>query len=268
MVRYELMRPDEVGETRSTLPVAYIPIGPLEWHGPHLPLGLDGLHAQEVCIRAAQEAGGAVLPTLFAGTETVRPRGPGAQSLVALGLPSDIRVVGMDFPSHSVKSTYFEESAFGICVRELVASVLASGFGVVMLVNGHGASNHQATLRRIAAEVDRPGTHRVAYHLAFLPSANAAGPAHAAREETALALALCPSQVRLDLLPPVGAPLRYAEYGIVDAAAFDGHPAPGHALPTEEDPRLATVEEGDAILAAEARVLVNLALELAGVDGE
>jgi creatinine amidohydrolase len=266
MVRYELMRPEEIVAARAKAPVAYVPIGPLEWHGPHLPLGLDGLHAHEVAVRAAQEAGGVVLPTLFAGTETVRPRGSGSQSLAALGLPEDARIVGMDFPANSVDSIYFEESAFGISVRELVARVRSAGFRIVILVNGHGASNHQATLRRIAAEADRPGSQRVVYHLAFLPNPEADGPGHAAREETAIALALCPAQVRCDLLPPVDVPLRYAEYGIVDAKAFDGHPGPGHALPADDHPRSATAEEGEAILGAEGRALAQRVLELVSSD--
>ena len=60
---------------------------------------------------------------------------------------------------------------------------------------------------------------------------------------------MCPAQVRCDLLPPNDVPLRYAEYGIVDAKAFDGDPAPGHALPTDDHPRLAAAEEGFAIQA-------------------
>lgn len=262
MVLYELMRPEQVVGARDRASVAYVPIGPLEWHGPHLPLGLDGLHAHEVALRAAQETGGVVLPTLFAGTETVRPTGPGPQSLTALGLPEDKRIVGMDFPRHSVASTYFEESAFGISVRELVRSLASGGFRIVILVNGHGATNHQATLRRIAVEADKPGSQRVVYHLAFLPDPGAAGPGHAAREETAIALALCPSQVRCDLLPPTEEPLVYAEYGIVDAKAFDGDPAPGFALPADDHPRSATAEEGAAILDAEGRALTSRVLGL------
>lgn len=265
-VLYELMRPGQVVDALDKAAVAYVPIGPLEWHGPHLPLGLDGLHAHEVAARAAHEAEGVVLPTLFAGTETVRPPGPGPQSLGALGLPPDERVVGMDFPHHSIDSIYFDESAFGIAVRELVASLISAGFRIVVLVNGHGASNHQAALRRIAAEADRSDSQRVVYHLAFLPDPGADGPGHAAREETAIALALCPSQVHCELLPPIDVPLRYADYGIVDAKAFDGHPAPGFALPRDDHPRAATAQEGEAILAAEAHALAQRVLGL--ISGE
>ncbi len=52
-VEYELMRPAEVVAARERCPVAFVPIGPLEWHGPHLPMGTDGLHAHHVAVRVA-----------------------------------------------------------------------------------------------------------------------------------------------------------------------------------------------------------------------
>jgi creatinine amidohydrolase len=261
-VRYELMIPDEVIAARQQKDVAYVPVGPLEWHGPHLPLGLDGLHAQGVALRAAEETGGVVLPTLFAGSETVRLPGPGPQSLSSLGFSGSERIVGMDFPGNSVSSTYFEESAFGVCVREIVQNLISAGYELIVLVNGHGAPNHQRTLRRIATETDGLRSSRVIYHLAFLPKPDEGGPSHAAREETAIALALFPSSVRCDLLPPDGVPLKYTEHGIVDAKAFDGHPAPGYALPEADHPRRATAEEGSAILSAEGKALAQRVRDL------
>jgi creatinine amidohydrolase len=50
-VRFELLRPDEILAERGRCPVVYQPIGPLEWHGPHLPMGTDPLHAEAVARR-------------------------------------------------------------------------------------------------------------------------------------------------------------------------------------------------------------------------
>lgn len=66
-VRYEEMLPHEVVASRKSKPVAYLPIGGIEWHGEHNPLGLDTLKAHELCIRAAQRGGGLVMPPLFWG---------------------------------------------------------------------------------------------------------------------------------------------------------------------------------------------------------
>jgi len=53
--------------------MAFPPLGPLEWHGPHLPLGVDALNAEAVAWRVAQEVGGVVLPALYVDTERERP---------------------------------------------------------------------------------------------------------------------------------------------------------------------------------------------------
>ncbi|MGB9595193.1 MAG: creatininase family protein [Candidatus Poribacteria bacterium] len=66
-VRYEEMLPYEVVKAREEKPVAYLPIGGIEWHGEHNPLGLDTVKAHELCIRAAQKGGGLAMPPLFWG---------------------------------------------------------------------------------------------------------------------------------------------------------------------------------------------------------
>jgi creatinine amidohydrolase len=70
-VRYELMRIGEILAAKRRFPLAFCPVSPIEWHGLHLPVGTDGLHAHHVAVRVAEQVGGVVLPTLFAGTETV-----------------------------------------------------------------------------------------------------------------------------------------------------------------------------------------------------
>ena len=44
-VRYERMRPVEIREAREDCPVVYIPLGTLEWHGLHNPVGHDAERA-------------------------------------------------------------------------------------------------------------------------------------------------------------------------------------------------------------------------------
>src|SRR5690349_2218451 len=97
-VRYELMTPGEIIAARERCPVVYLPLGPMEWHGPHLPLGTDALVAQHLALRVAAVAGGLVMPALFAGTDALRPPEEGAQSLGALGFTGNERILGMDFP--------------------------------------------------------------------------------------------------------------------------------------------------------------------------
>lgn len=58
---YELMFPDEFLKAVNELPIFYLPLGLLEWHANHLPLGLDGLKAGELCNLIANGVGGGVV---------------------------------------------------------------------------------------------------------------------------------------------------------------------------------------------------------------
>ncbi len=66
-VRYEEMLPDEIQAVIDEMPVAYVPVGSLEWHGYHMAVGNDAIKVHEICMRIAREIGGAVLPALFCG---------------------------------------------------------------------------------------------------------------------------------------------------------------------------------------------------------
>jgi creatinine amidohydrolase len=61
-VEYELMLGREATEAVKEYPVGYLPIGCLERHGDHLPMGLDVIKAHRVCCVAAQTIGGVVFP--------------------------------------------------------------------------------------------------------------------------------------------------------------------------------------------------------------
>lgn len=64
-VRYQMLRPAQIVQRRKACPIAYIPLGNVEWHGQQNPLGADTLQAEGIAIRAAQQAGGLVLPPLW-----------------------------------------------------------------------------------------------------------------------------------------------------------------------------------------------------------
>ncbi len=62
---YTHMRPQELRKRRLECPVGYLPIGTLEWHGFHNPLGLDGIKSERVLSYIANELGGIVLPPQY-----------------------------------------------------------------------------------------------------------------------------------------------------------------------------------------------------------
>ena len=70
-VLYEELRPEELVQRVQEMPVAYLPLGTLEWHGPHMPLGADGIQSKELFVRVAEKVGGVVLPMLFMGPDRI-----------------------------------------------------------------------------------------------------------------------------------------------------------------------------------------------------
>ncbi len=265
-VSFARLRPAEIIAERGRCPVLYQPLGPLEWHGPHLPLGTDPLHAEAVSIRAAQMAGGVVMPTLYWGTE--RERQP--KMLRDIGFHGDEWIVGMDFPSNTLPSLYAPEDVFGLIVREQLNLLLRLGFRLILLINGHGATNHMDVLERLAAEYTVATAARVEHILAFAPAADdhqAIG--HADALETSLMMALHPDSVDLSTLPPASDPLLFADWAIVNGDTFAGWPTPDRTVPHGCDPRVSsTPERGNASLERSAGRIATRVHELLATFGD
>jgi hypothetical protein len=59
-IQWERMLPAEFRAAFEALPVVFLPLGTVEWHGEHNALGLDSLKAHALCVNAARLAGGGV----------------------------------------------------------------------------------------------------------------------------------------------------------------------------------------------------------------
>lgn len=258
-VRVERMRPAEIVAEMKERPVVFVPVGPLEWHGPHLPLGTDPLIAYGVACRAAGQVGGVVLPALFVGTE--RERSP--ELLQHIGFKGDEYIVGMDFPANILKSLYYREEFFALVVRETLDLLVQQGYRLIVILNGHGAENQLGVLGRLSAEFTGRGPARVFYISAWTQSDQEVESGHAGAEETSHVMALYRELVDLSALPPKGQSLRNVDWAIVDATTFEGHPTADFT--TRDDPRDgASVERGEGSLGrAVAYVVQRVASALA-----
>jgi creatinine amidohydrolase len=258
-VRFELLRPHEILEEKSRCPVVYLPIGPLEWHGPHLALGTDPLNAEAVSRRVAEEVGGVVMPTFYWGTE--RERSP--QMLRNMGFTGDEWIVGMDFPANAMPSLYAVEDAFAAAVREMLNLLVKQGYKLIVIINGHGSENHVATLLRLAAEFTATTDSKVIYTMSTILNETLDQDfGHAAKVETSILQYLYPDSVDLGQLPPMGEKLYSAAHAIVDGAAFGGNPSPDFTV--QNDPRDATPELGGAIVEASVSTIVATVREALG----
>lgn len=64
-VQMQYMRPGQLEAAGRRFPVVYVPFGPIEWHGVHLPLGNDAIKAHAVLVKAAGQFGGVVYPPVY-----------------------------------------------------------------------------------------------------------------------------------------------------------------------------------------------------------
>jgi creatinine amidohydrolase len=241
----ELLRPEEILEERRRCPVIFLPLAPLEWHGPHLPYGVDPLIASALAARLADRLGGLAHPCLYLGSERERD----VDTLKNLGFRGDEWIVGMDFPANSLPSLYLPEEVLGIVIRHQILLLLTMGFRDVVLVNGHGGRNHVACLKRIAAEITAEGRGRIHYAFTFPEGAGTwSRRHHASTDETAVMMHLHPDTVRTAALPPAGSPIRARDFAVVDEEAFSGRSLPDGNL--VEDPRTTTRSLGEQHLSA------------------
>jgi len=238
----QYLRPSQILAEIEKSPVAYLPLGLLEWHGPHLPLGVDSLNAEHVAELAAETCGGLVMPVLYFGTERERPH----EMLEWLGFETDQWIVGMDFPANSLPSMYASEEMFALVVRENLRLMQSWNFKIIVVVSGHAASNQLETLERLAAEFNARGEARVLVTLPFVQNEERIFEVgHASKIETSVMLALEPGTVNLGALPAKNEALKNSEFAIVDYLTFLGQPTTCRTVREEDDPRNATVEDGE-----------------------
>lgn len=253
--RTAYLRPDELTAELTQQPLVYLPLGPLEWHAPHLPFGTDPLHAEKAALSASEMTGGLVYPTLYWGTE--RERSP--QMLDWIGLKRDQWVVGMDFAPNGLPSHYAREDVFGVVVREQLRLIFTWPVKLVVIVSGHGATNHLQVLERLAAEYSAANL-KVIVVLPFVSDEQGIlRVGHASRIETSTMLHLAPDRVRIDLLPSQDTPLQNTDWAVVDYSTFAGQPDPHRTVSASDDPRVSTSEEGQQIFQMAVDHIVNVA---------
>ena len=136
-VCYERMRPHEVRAERKQRPLAYLPIGNIEWHGEQNPFGVDTLTAHGLAVRAAQKSGGIVMPPLWWG----EPRefmnveaNPDTRDevLAAMQIPPENFKPGFMGKPHEDQAHAYNSLLFH-CYHHL-ASI---GFKAILVVCGH-----------------------------------------------------------------------------------------------------------------------------------
>ena len=240
-IKFEEMTPSRLEAAKRDKPIIYLPIGSMEWHGPHMGMGMDTENAYEVAKRSAARTGGVVYPPLYIGTES--PRTP--ETLRKLGFQGDEQIIGMDFPENTVKSMYWPPELFEAVMRQHIEFLCRMGYRLIVLLNGHGADRQIEILERLSEEYTERGKVRVLTILALFDGCGT-GIGHAGLAETAIMQAVCPDGVDLSALPPKPEKLYNTKFAIVDNETFIIGPNEDYSA--RYDPRDSTKELGERLL--------------------
>lgn len=136
-VQYERMLPRHIVAAREACPVAYIPLGTIEWHGPHNPVGTDTLKVHALAIRCAQAGGGLVFPPMWYGEsreEGLMEANGAEREAIAAAMklpPSNFAPGYMRFPPHEQIEGYVR------LLLHTLFQVQSLGFKVAVFVAGH-----------------------------------------------------------------------------------------------------------------------------------
>jgi creatinine amidohydrolase len=237
--RYEELRPEQLAAVVGETPVAYWPLGLLEHHSWHLPVGFDGLKADKICTRLAERTGGVVLPTMWWG-------GGGGHDAFHWTL-------------------YQDESAAARIYDTTVRRLAEFGFTTIVTLAGHypwlGVINEKAP----AIRADYPNLQLLAdTEMTIAPGVEVPGD-HAAQEETSYGLALFPEFIDMTRLVAHEG----NEYwpGGVETPQEDRHPSVNYDASSPQfaqmgtDAREATSERGqthvDALVEALAAHIID-----------
>ncbi len=195
-VLYELLTPSEFQDRLKKAPVAYLPLGTLESHSSHLPLGSDSLQSQAFFIKLAQRVGGIVLPPLFLGPDEVKE-------------VDGFEYYGMDIYGHLPHapqqlrgSAYWIPSdLFLTLLKAVLKQIRRAGFRI-LVAHGHGPSTNLVIKnnRKLSKKFDltiltvwRDEDH-MNPDMEFQYD-------HAATNETSIMMALHPDLVHIENLP-------------------------------------------------------------------
>lgn len=173
VARLENLRPDQLKEALQRSPSLVLPIGTIEWHGHHLPLGLDGIKASAVAQRVAERVGAVLAPVTY----------------WAAG--------GVSFPF----TLRLDQGLCTALYAQVLCQFASMGFRAILVVNGHFGLANSVAVRRaaISCMADSAATVLVMAEYEVLLDLGDRGD-HAGLWETALLRAVRPELVDEELL--------------------------------------------------------------------
>ena len=163
-VQLQFMRPAQLEAAGRAFPVVYVPFGPVEWHGLHLPLGNDTLKAHAVLVKTAERHGGVVYPPVYFHND-------------------------------------FDQEHMVPMLAELFTRLRKTGFRVIIGVSGHNVQGMPAMINAALEPLLQDGELAGvgSWEMSFTDS-DEAGTDHAAKWETSNIMFMYPDRVDMSTL--------------------------------------------------------------------
>jgi creatinine amidohydrolase len=175
----------EAEALRRLNPVVLLPMGSVEAHGPHLPLGTDSFLSESLALRAQEQLHQAELPSLIAPT---------------------LSFALTHFASEFAGTVSLSAQVATIQLRGVLLALQQAGFSRVCLVNSHLEPAHIAGIRALVAELKTEQNLTVAFPdqtekrwARTLSAEYKSGSCHAGSYETSLLLVARPELCRREL---------------------------------------------------------------------
>jgi creatinine amidohydrolase len=245
-VQWERMTSPEVMQAqKDSKGVAIIPIGAIEVHGPHLPVGTDSIETYEIGLRAAHKAGVIITPLIWVGN---------SRSF-------------MDFPG----SLSVEPETLHGYARDIAFSLIHNGFDKIVLLDGHGGNYGilDLLIEEIHLKTKAFICHVRAWELATVPKPDGVPDydGHGGSSETAVMRVLSPQDVDEGKFTDSAPEIELSEYGSVFPSPSGKYAKGPVVFPLSMgemvedghhgDPKWGTAERGEALLEVKVEALVE-----------
>lgn len=188
--------------------VAVLPVGAIEQHGSHLPVGTDAIIAQEISSRLAKRLNAYLLPCLSISSSIEHRESKG--------------------------TVYMRSDTLALVIRDIAESLRYSGFRRLIVFTGHGGNwILKPMIRQLNRDYEERGmemeTILIPSNIAFARQGDIVNHVqhdlHAGEKETSIMLHLCPEHV--EAIVPEAAhtsvPQDYMDYFDVIDITGDGY---------------------------------------------
>ena len=239
-MQWELTTTVDLEKLAEEEKVCIVPIGVLERHGNHLPLGTDGIIAHKIAVEAAKIEPCVVFPVYWFGQDHEA--------------------------NHTIGAVNFESDFTITLLNKLCDEIGRNGFTKILFVNGHGGNSSMLSYF-LFSTMERKVPYTV-YSLMYdaglteeerkeaLSCVNPDG-GHADQWETSLVMSVCPESVKMEyqeFSEPIKALHRVSHLGRISTPFSWYASYPEHVTGS---PSLGTKEAGDKLMDLYIKCLVR-----------